>query len=446
MGPTRARTGDGRAVTYAEAEAALLALPRFAVEGRTALRPGLERMRALCAAMGRPERAYPVVHVAGTNGKGSTASMVAAVGTAAGQRIGLHTSPHLFRLTERMRVDGVPAPPEWVADAVGRFRADLEAIRPSFFEATAALSLLYFAERGVDRAVVEVGLGGRLDATNVVEPELALITSIGLDHTDLLGETLVEIAGEKAGIIKPGVPALTSADQPDVVARLRAAAAVQGSVLGVAGEDFSGTVEAVYPDRIVLSVHTAEHMYEAVTVGLPGAHQAENAVLAVAAAEAVYGAAAEAAIREGLARVRELSGLRGRCEIVSTEPPIVADVAHNAEGLAAALRFAASLHSPGTGRLYVVFGVMRDKPLASLLDRLRVSGATVLPVAASAPRALPVSDLRAALRAQHIPVVGVGSVSEGIRWFRRSAGSQDVLLITGSHLTVADVPASLLAR
>ena len=191
-----------------DAERRLLALPRFAGAGAAAYKPGLGRTRALLAALGDPHTVVPTVHVAGTNGKGSTASFAASVAQAAGLRVGLHTSPHLATLRERMRVDGRPAPPDWLDGALARWGGAVDAVGPSFFEATVALSLLYFAEQDVDLAVVEVGLGGRLDATNVLAPLVAAVTHVGLDHTDLLGDTVEAIAREKAGIAKPGVPFL----------------------------------------------------------------------------------------------------------------------------------------------------------------------------------------------------------------------------------------------
>src|SRR5690606_30389522 len=208
-------------MTYADALTVLHALPRFAEAGAAAFRPGLARMRALMEAMDLPHERFASVHVAGTNGKGSTASMTAAMATAAGWRVGLHTSPHLFDVAERLRLDGTPAPHAWIADAVARYRTDFARIEPSFFEATVALSFRYFADEGVDLAVVEVGLGGRLDATNVLTPRACGITTLGLDHTDLLGDTLEAIAREKAGIAKPGVPLLTSAAQPEALAAIR---------------------------------------------------------------------------------------------------------------------------------------------------------------------------------------------------------------------------------
>ncbi|MDZ4700969.1 MAG: Mur ligase family protein, partial [Rhodothermales bacterium] len=202
-------------MTIADAEAYLLGLPSFSVAGAVAYAPGLERIAALMAGMGDPHRVLRVAHVAGTNGKGSTSSMLAAIGTSTGRRVGLHTSPHLYRLQERMRIDGVAIPDGRLAGLVGRYVDLFEAVGPSFFEATVALSFLYFAEEGVDLAVVEVGLGGRLDATNIVEPSVCAITTIGLEHTAILGDTLEAIAAEKAGIIKAGVPVVSGVESPD---------------------------------------------------------------------------------------------------------------------------------------------------------------------------------------------------------------------------------------
>ena len=429
-------------MTWPEAEALLLDLPRFAEQGGAAFKPGLERMEALLDAVGNPHEQFRSVHVAGTNGKGSTASMIASIATAAGLRVGLHTSPHLLDLAERLRLDGVPAPHEWIADAVARLRPAFAATEPSFFEATVALSFLYFAEMGVDLAVVEVGLGGRLDATNVLRPELALVTHIGLDHADLLGDTLEAVAREKAGIAKPGVPLLTAAEGADVVAALRETAEARGaSFARVQDEVDIGSVD-VRSDRLVLDLSTPVRTYERLAVGLPGRHQGWNAALAVRAAERVVAATAStgAAVYEGLANVRKLSGLNGRCEQLHSTPLILSDVAHNADGLRASLAFAGTLRR---GPLYVLFGTMRDKDLGPMADALTEADVTVLPVSLPLPRALPLSPLREALRSRGLRIVDVGSVQDGIGWFVRHAGASDSLLITGSHVTVASAHAAL---
>ncbi len=424
----------------------LLALPRFAERGAAAYEPGLERIEALLSAAGRPHERFRSVHIAGTNGKGSTASMVAAVATASGLRVGLHTSPHLWDLAERFRLDGVPAPLPWIADAVARLRPTFDAVGPSFFEATVALSFLYFAEEEVDLAVVEVGLGGRLDATNVLRPEVALVTHIGLDHTDLLGDTREAVAREKAGIAKPGVPLLSTAEGEAVVAALRETAEARGASFVNVRDEVEVRVVEEQPGGLVLELTTPVRAYPRLRVGLAGRHQAWNAALAVRAAELAVPEVAHnpSYVAAGLAEVRKLSGLAGRCEICQLAPLILADVAHNADGLRAALATAqaalASATKTPTGTLYVLLGAMRDKDLAALADVLAHHRAVVLPVGLPVPRALPVEALRTALRARGLRVIDVGGVPEGTDWFRRHAGAADGLLITGSHLTVAEVP------
>lgn len=425
-------------MTFDEACAYLLALPRYAKYGDAAYRPGLARIEALTAAMGRPHEAYASVHVAGTNGKGSTASMLAAVATAAGRRVGLHTSPHLFRLTERMRLDGAPAPDAWLAEAVTRFRPAMDRIAPSFFEAVTALSFLYFAEAGVDLAVVEVGLGGRLDATNVLRPRLCVITHLGHDHGALLGETLPEIAREKAGIVKPGVPVLAGTDRPEARAVIRATADERGAPFHDVTEEVRlWDVRPAY-DHTTFQARTPAGAYDDLRVGLPGAHQARNAALALRAAELLFDARPNAAdaVRAGLGDVRELAGLRGRLEVLRTEPMIVADVAHNADGLAAALAFLRTVR-PSGGRLYVLFGVMRDKDLGRMARLLAAAGATVFPVRLEGERARPVAELSAELRAHGVAVAEEGGVAGGLARFRTRARPNDALLVTGSHLCVA---------
>ena len=423
-------------MTYPDAEAVLLALPRFAEQGGAAFKPGLERMLALLDAMGRPHERFRSIHVAGTNGKGSTASMLAAVGTAAGLRVGLHTSPHLHDLAERLRLDGVPAPHDWIAIAVARFQPTFEAVAPSFFEATVALSFLYFAEQAVDLAVVEVGLGGRLDATNVLRPELALVTHIDLDHADLLGDTREAVAREKAGIAKPGVPLLTAAEGEGVVAALRETTEARGATFARVQDEVAVERVDERADRLVLDLRTPERWYRRLEIGLPGRHQVWNAALAVRAAEHVLAAVRADAgpVRDGLANVRKHSGLTGRCELLNQSPLILADVAHNAGGLRAALAWARRLVD---GQLYVLFGTMRDKDLAAMADALAAADVQILPVPLASPRSVPYVDLCEALRARGLPTIAVAGVREGIAWFERQAGTADGLLATGSHLTAA---------
>jgi dihydrofolate synthase/folylpolyglutamate synthase len=440
-------------VTPADAEAFLLDLPRFADAGGAAYAPGLDRVRALLAAMGDPHVGLPVVHVAGTNGKGSTASFVAAIGTASGRRVGLHTSPHLLCLRERMRVDGVPAPPEWLAAAVAKHEDAMREIGPSFFEATVALSLLYFREQEVDLAVVEVGLGGRLDATNVVEPVVCLVTHIGLDHTDLLGDTLAEIAREKAGIAKPGVPFLHAADLGTTRHALRAEAKARGATL----ENVIATTRLDMV-REGVEIRTETGTYGPVRLGLAGSHQRENAALAVRAAEIAMPGVDRQSVERGLREVVALAGIRGRGERWAEDPRIVLDVAHNPDGWLLALdHIDDTLVWPhAEGSRWVLFGAMQDKVTDAFEDWLeecwQLPTCGFLLADLPSPRALAAADL-----ARRIEASGYGlkdsrrglatevfpGVAGALAHFRREAGPHDQLLITGSHVTVAEALAAL---
>lgn len=415
-----------------DAEAFLLDLPRFADAGASAYTPGLDRVRALLAAMGDPHVGLPVVHVAGTNGKGSTASFVAAIGTASGRRMGLHTSPHLLTLRERMRIDGVPASVDWLADAVGRYDGALREVGPSFFEATVALSLLYFREQAVDLAAVEVGLGGRLDATAVVEPVVCLVTHIGMDHTDLLGDTLADIAREKAGIAKAGVPFLHAVPDEEARAALEAEARRRDAPIEAVRE----TVR-LGPDADGIRVITEAGSVGPVQIGLAGEHQAWNAALAVRAAEIAMPGADRSSTERGLREVVRLAGIRGRGERWSGDRRIALDVAHNAEGLGRA--FEAGLHTGGLGTGWLLLGVMADKDIREFVrSRLGDGDVRVLAVDLPTPRALPAADLaRLVTEAGGVAEV-VPSVAEGLTRFRRDAGPHDRLLVTGSHVTVAE--------
>ena len=421
----------------------LFALPRFADAGAAAYRPGLDRMHALLAAMGNPERAAPSVHVAGTNGKGSTSSMAASIAQAAGLRVGLHTSPHLLSVEERMRVDGDPAPAAWLADAAARHAALFERVGASFFEATTALTFLYFAESRVDLAVVEVGLGGRLDATNVLAPVVSLVTSVGLDHTDLLGDTLAAIAREKAGIAKAGVPLVYSlprssgaVEAADARAAIEATARAAGASVEAVRETCRVGVVSAVPLQIELATPVAD--YGRVAVGLPGAHQAWNAALAVRAAEIAVPGLTPEAVRVGLAEVAVRSGLRGRGESVA--PGIVLDVAHNDDGWRVAI---AAARPERPARLFALVGMMADKDATALARRLAGVGAVALPVGLPGARALSRDALAHALRQAGVETVDVDSVAGALAVFEARRQPGDRLLATGSHGTVAAVAEAL---
>lgn len=422
-----------------EGQALLDSLPRYADAGAAAYRPGLDRIKALLEVMGHPHRGRRYIHVAGTNGKGSTASMIAAIATAAGLRTGLHTSPHLFHVTERMRVDGRAVSREWLGLVLDRYREAIEEIQPSYFEVTVALSLLHFAESKVDIAVLEVGMGGRLDATNVITPELAVITDVGLDHVEHLGDTIEAIAGEKAGIIKDGVPVVTGC-VPEAVRVIRQEAASRRSAFHSVLDETALESETSDIRGSNITLRTPVRLYHDLFIGLPGGHQIRNARTAIRAAELTLEEVRKdhRPIFEGLRHVREMSGLRGRLEVIRHEPLMLADVGHNVDGLASALEYLREAGRLG-GTLVVLFGVMRDKHVEEMARLLREAGAVVHPVKISSDRALSPGELREVLEVWDVETGEPCTVEEGIRAFLSDASHSDVLLITGSHLVVSQL-------
>ena len=323
-------------------------LPMFQKIGSAAYRPGLENTEYLMDYLGHPERGLRCIHVAGTNGKGSTSSMLASVLMEAGYRTGLYTSPHLIDFRERMRVDGEMIPKEFVADFVERHLDFFTAHSFSFFEMTTAMAFCWFRACGVDVAVVETGLGGRLDSTNVVRPDLSVITNIALDHTAILGDTRVQIAGEKAGIIKPGVPVLIGENDPEIEPVFRAKAAREGAPLyftdhGIRLEDYPCPLE--------------------------GDYQRFNIATVVAAC----GILRESwkldpqTVRRGIARVVDNTHLQGRWQVLSRRPLVVCDTGHNVNGIGEIVRQLS--HTP-KGRLFMVFGMVNDKDVDGVLALL----------------------------------------------------------------------------
>lgn len=400
----------------------------------------LDRVRELLAALGNPQAAYPAVHIAGTKGKGSTTAMIEAALRAGGFRTGMFTSPHLHTFRERIRRGGALISEEDVARLVERI-APVLAERPevTVFEIITALAMLYFAEEPVDVGVFEVGLGGRLDATNVLLPEVSVITSISLDHTKVLGDTLEAIAGEKAGIIKPGVPVVSAPQRPAALGVIRAKAEAAGAPLTVAGSDWQWTpLEADLAGQslsVFRAGHADEPEYPALSIPLLGAHQQENATTAVAALEALRDRGVplgRAAIRQGLHDV----SWPGRLEILSRRPLVVVDGAHNPysmERLVEALR--AHLHYQ---RLFLVFGSGVTHVPADLLRVLLPHASEAFLVHSQHAKATPVEDLGAYVAAEGYRGRQSGTVAEGLRDALAEATPDDLVVVTGSLFVVAE--------
>lgn len=403
----------------------------------------LARERALLAALGNPDRSYGVVHVAGTKGKGSTSAMIASILRAAGVRTGLYTQPDLHTFRERMRVDAALIPESDLVRLAPRIRDALSQVDPALgpfitYEIATALAFLYFREAGAHMAVIEVGLGGRLDATNVVAPLVSVITSISYDHMQVLGNTLAEIAGEKAGIIKPGVPVITSAMAAEAVATITRIAAERGAPLTRVGPHGAPDCPVTYragaadSERQVCDIATPTRTYEHVELSLLGEHQIENAAAAVAAVERVREAGYpidEAAIRAGLRTTR----WPARLQVVRREPWVIVDGAHNADSFArlfAALR----RHFPFE-RLILVLGLMADKDLAGIVAEIaRARVDSVVATSVAHPRATSPTILTDQL-ALHAPSTRADTrptTGEALGEALRLAGPRDLICVAGS--------------
>ncbi len=413
-------------------------------------RLSLDTTVALMDALGHPEQDLPAVHIAGTKGKGSVAAMIEAAAHAAGHRTGLFTSPHLVSWRERIQIDGVPISEDEVAHLAERVRPVAEQIDgprgrgATFFEVYFAMAMLAFADHEVDLAVVETGLGGRLDATNVITPLLSIITTLGRDHTRILGESIEQIAGEKAGIIKPGVPAVSAPQPPGALKIMEATAAAQGCALAVA-RPMTGVMrppsepEQFVPGERPRLTQTVRGDYDgqALTaeLSLLGDHQLVNAGVAARACEALTqaGVAIGAqAFGDGLTRAR----WPARVEILATRPWLVLDCAHNPES-ARALMSALRRHLKYE-RLALVLGVSADKDAARIADELREASYVVL-TQADMPRAMPAPQLAELTAGTWDTVEVIEDAAQALAAARDWAGEADCICVTGSFFVVGEL-------
>lgn len=337
--------------------------PVFQQVGAEAYKEGLSNTRELDAHFGHPHRAYKTIHVGGTNGKGTTAHTLAAILQSAGYRVGLYTSPHLVDFRERIRVNGEMIPEQYVVDFVEQERSFFEPLQPSFFELTTALAFKYFKEQHVDVAVIEVGLGGRLDCTNIITPELAVITNISLDHIQFLGDTVEKIAAEKAGIIKTGVPVVIGEALPETRPVFERRAAEVGAKLYFA-EDCSLVLSSTMTEDGYRLYET--DIYGQLVGELTGDYQIKNANTILSALQHMNFRIPEEAVRKGFAEVCELTGLKGRWQVMRENPAVVCDTGHNLGGW----KYLAERLQKEKRALYLVFGMMADKDVDSVLDLL----------------------------------------------------------------------------
>jgi dihydrofolate synthase/folylpolyglutamate synthase len=404
----------------------------------------LDRIRSLLDRLGNPHQRLRIVHVAGSKGKGSTAAMLADILRQAGYRTGLFTSPHLSRVEERIQVDRKPITADELAAMLTEIRAAVDAPgftqAPTFFELATALGCLYFVRRRVDLAVIEVGLGGRFDSTNVCRPLLAVITSISFDHTDLLGDRLASIAREKAGIIKPGIPVVSGVTAPEARQVIEAASRERGAPLRQLGADFhyhyeagrvvpSGSGFVLHKPRV--AVTTARQSWPAMELDLLGEHQAANAAVATVCIEQLRSLGnpiPDAAVRTGLAEVH----WPARLEVFGGRPLVVIDCAHN---LASAQALVDTLQASfPAGRRWLVFAGSSDKDLAGMLKLLAPHVAHVfLTASRSNARSMPPDQLAALVRPEMgLSVTVCPTPEQAWHAARTAAGPDDLICITGS--------------
>jgi len=409
-------------------------MPEYQRIGDKAYKPGLDNSLALDKIVDHPHRQFKTIHVGGTNGKGSTSHLLAAILQESGYKVGLYTSPHLIDFRERIRVNGEMINREFVTDFVEQYREQFEPIMPSFFELTMEMAFLYFAQQEVDVAVVEVGLGGRLDSTNIISPDLSIITNIGFDHMKQLGNTLPKIAAEKAGIIKAYTPVVIGEMGSMEVTQVFIDKAQSMSAPLVFAELYMNNFKAERSDSGWL-FHADG--YPDVKGELKGLAQDKNARTVLTAVEVLLETGYEIpkdAVYKGFANVIHITGLSGRWQQLQTSPKIICDIAHNAHGI----RYVAEqLKSENFAKLHIVFGMANDKDIESVLSLLPQKAIYYF-TKASIERALNEKIVANQAEAYGLQGRSFSTVAEAVKAAKENADKNDLIFIGGSSFIVAD--------
>ncbi|MEM6380790.1 MAG: folylpolyglutamate synthase/dihydrofolate synthase family protein [Bacteroidota bacterium] len=425
--------------TYQDALSFLYAqLPMYQRQGGKAFKPGLDNIKRLLAAIGHPEQKYPCVHIAGTNGKGSTSHMIAAVLQASGLKVGMYTSPHYVDFRERMKINGALIPEQTVLDFTNQRAELMERIQPSYFELTVAMAFDYFAQESVDVAVIETGLGGLLDSTNVVDPLLSVITNIGFDHMDVLGDTLPEIAFQKAGIIKPERPVVIGVTHPETEAVFRKVAKENASSINFADQLLEMTLNDQQMGTMNLDVEQSGAMlFSGLQVQAAGAYQIQNLRTAIQSLLLLkpHFTLTEEAFRNGFMHLKSLTYFVGRWQILAQQPLIITDSGHNVDGVALAME---QLQSYEYDQLHLVIGFSQGKEHEVLL-KLFPTNATFYWTQPSVPRALPVTALENLTQAAQLSGTSYPNVQTALQAALYTANPKDLIFIGGSSFMVADV-------
>jgi dihydrofolate synthase/folylpolyglutamate synthase len=413
-------------------------LPMFQRIGAVAYKANLDNTIAICKALGNPEKKIKCVHVAGTNGKGSSSHMLAAVLQQAGYKTGLYTSPHLIDFRERIKINGKQIPKTEVVKFVEDYKTTFDSIEPSFFEWTVGLAFHYFAEQEVDIAIIEVGLGGRLDSTNVIKPECCLITNIGFDHINLLGNTLPLIATEKAGIIKEKVPVVISQTQIEVLSVFNLKAQSIKAPISFADKQYKVISHSFQDNLLCIGLHEkAQNITKLYKLDITGLYQIKNLQGILSCLEILKKKGfiiEDEAILQALQNVKKLTGLLGRWQTLSENPLVIADTGHNEDGIKEVLK---NLERYTYKKLHIIIGVVNDKDVTSIL-KLLPKTATYYFCKASIPRALPEKELFDLAKQHDLKGKKFQTVSDALAEAKKQAKPNDLIFVGGSTFTVAD--------
>lgn len=414
-------------------------LPMFSRIGAAAIKKDLHNTIALCDALHNPQQQFKSIHIAGTNGKGSVSHMLAAVLQTAGYKVGLYTSPHLHDFRERIKINGEMISEEYVIDFTKRIQAQIDLIEPSFFEITVAMAFEHFANEQVDIAVIETGLGGRLDSTNIITPVLSVITNIGWDHMNLLGDTLEKIAGEKAGIIKQNIPVVVGETVVETKSVFEAKALAMQSPLYFAYEQFTVVKKETVDHKLNVDVleATTNNVLQ-YTLDLPGIYQTKNIVTVLAAVRQLQQQnfnITEEHLQTALATSKQINGLHGRWEVLQSNPTLVLDVGHNEDGIK---QIVAQLGESNYNQLHIIIGMVKDKEIENVLALLPKEVRYYF-TKAHIPRALPEPDLQQKAAAFNLTGNCFENVNAAIADALQHATKDDLVLVCGSVFLVGEV-------
>jgi len=413
-------------------------LPVFHREGKKAYKPGLDNIVTLCDQLNNPQHSFKSLHIAGTNGKGSSSHFIASILQEHGFKVGLYTSPHLKSFTERIKINGIEVSKDWVSSFVSEKKNIIQEVSPSFFEWTVAMAFSYFKEQQVDWAIIETGLGGRLDSTNIIMPSGCLITNIGYDHQDILGNSLEEIAFEKAGIIKQGIPVTISEYQPEISDIFIGKAKENQAAIQFAKEDIR-IVKVSKSQTLELDLESTHFGDFKIYSPYVGTYQINNimGVLAWCSQLDAMGFINfyKEKVELGIKNSRINTQLKGRFEMVSNDPKIIADTAHNESGIRLLMD---QIKSELIGELWIILGMVADKDLDLVLQILPPNAHYIF-CESNNPRSLKALNLLA--KAQEIGLIGtvIEDVNEAIAFVKSKMAHDDVILVTGSTYLIAEI-------